>query len=190
MRTFDAVSCQFAFHYCFEQKEAVRQALCNVSSCLKQNGLFLVTVPDSEVLFRRLKRANAQGRNSFGNSVYTVRFEKTDEFLKYGQRYWFWLADAIENCPEYMVHQKTLVDLALENHLELLEKRGFGDFYHQYEGKYKALFRKMVHTPSRAEQQILSPEEWDAASLYIALVFRYTGGHSSPEAGSRRREAE
>jgi len=41
-------------------------------------------------------------RLAFGNSVYTIEFETRQRSL-YGHKYWFYLRDAVENVPEYVV---------------------------------------------------------------------------------------
>lgn len=46
---------------------------------------------------------------SFGNSVYKITFDGPDERPIYGQRYWFYLRDAVENVPEYVVRWDNFV---------------------------------------------------------------------------------
>jgi mRNA (guanine-N7-)-methyltransferase len=42
---------------------------------------------------------------SFGNEFYKITFdERGDELPLYGQRYTFYLQDAVDNVPEYVVH--------------------------------------------------------------------------------------
>lgn len=43
----DLVSCQFAFHYCFESLEQAECMLKNASECLKPGGYFIGTIPDA-----------------------------------------------------------------------------------------------------------------------------------------------
>ena len=45
--TFDIVSCQFAFHYCFESIEQADAMLKNVSQRLRPGGFFVGTTPDA-----------------------------------------------------------------------------------------------------------------------------------------------
>lgn len=40
---------------------------------------------------------------AFGNSVYSVRFDSKREQPLYGHRYWFFLRDAVEDVPEFVV---------------------------------------------------------------------------------------
>ena len=103
--SFDLVSCQFAYHYSFSSKENVLSGLKNVSTCLKSKGKFILTIPDCDVIYSRLKKAPGC---SFGNQIYQIKFDQKENFIKYGQKYCFNLADAIEECPEYLVHIDTL----------------------------------------------------------------------------------
>ena len=45
----------------------------------------------------------------FGNSVYKIRFEQREPRPLYGHRYWFYLKDAVEDVPEYVVHWDSFV---------------------------------------------------------------------------------
>ena len=47
----------------------------------------------------------------FGNSVYQIRFEegKQKQRRLYGDRYSFYLKDAVEDVPEYVVHWQNFV---------------------------------------------------------------------------------
>jgi mRNA (guanine-N7-)-methyltransferase len=45
---------------------------------------------------------------SFGNSVYSVRFDSFDGPI-YGHRYMFFLQDAVEDVPEYVVYWDNFV---------------------------------------------------------------------------------
>jgi mRNA (guanine-N7-)-methyltransferase len=41
---------------------------------------------------------------SFGNSVYKITFEERHKRPVFGHRYFFFLEDAVEDVPEYVVH--------------------------------------------------------------------------------------
>jgi mRNA (guanine-N7-)-methyltransferase len=47
---------------------------------------------------------------SFGNSVYTVRFDDRVKRPQFGHKYWFYLQDAVENVPEYIVRWDDFVE--------------------------------------------------------------------------------
>ena len=41
---------------------------------------------------------------SWGNEVYKIRFEDRVNRPIFGHRYWFYLKDAVDDVPEYVVH--------------------------------------------------------------------------------------
>lgn len=43
----DLVSCQFAFHYCFESLQQAECMMKNASECLRTGGYFIGTIPDA-----------------------------------------------------------------------------------------------------------------------------------------------
>jgi len=55
---------------------------------------------------KKLKTDSDDGL-AIGNSIYSIRFERRDRFDKFGSKYWFQLEDAIDDCPEYLVHFPT-----------------------------------------------------------------------------------
>lgn len=65
------VSCQFAFHYCFESLPQAECMLRNASECLKEGGYFIGTIPDAHDIMKRQRKADA---NSFGNNVFNIEF--------------------------------------------------------------------------------------------------------------------
>ena len=46
---------------------------------------------------------------AFGNSVYKIRFDERKKRSLYGDRYWFYLKDAVEDVPEYVVYWDNFV---------------------------------------------------------------------------------
>lgn len=53
----------------------------------------------------------------FGNSVYSVKFDAREHDSVYGHRYTFYLQDAVEEVPEYVVHWENFVACALSSAL-------------------------------------------------------------------------
>lgn len=108
---FDVVSLQFCMHYAFESEQKVRTMLTNVSRWLKPGGRFVGTVPNGRWLMERLDAIPDDAAElEFGNSVYKIRFEDRVERPVYGHRYWFYLKDAVEDVPEYVVHWDNFVE--------------------------------------------------------------------------------
>lgn len=107
---FDVVSMQFCMHYAFESVAKVRCMLMNATRWLKPGGVFVGTIPNAEQLLTRLDQIPADSPElSFGNSVYSIKFESREPRPLYGHRYSFFLQDAVEDVPEYVVHWDAFV---------------------------------------------------------------------------------
>ncbi|GIY99927.1 mRNA cap guanine-N7 methyltransferase [Caerostris extrusa] len=122
---FNIVSCQFAFHYCFESLAQARTMLRNVSECLKPGGFFIGTVPDAYDIMRRLEKASDC---SFGNDVYNVTFPSKEQPKLFGAKYDFHL-EGVVDCPEFLVYFPLLLKLAEEVDLKLYFHKRFEDYY-------------------------------------------------------------
>lgn len=195
------VSCQFAFHYCFE---SVRQAECmmrNAAECLREGGYFIGTIPNANEI---MKRQRAAGSDTFGNDVYKISFLcDTEQPPLFGAKYNFQL-DGVVDCPEFLVHFPTLIKLALKYGLRLVEKKRFDEFYEESHQSGRGLLEKMhaletypghsrddrerqqnLEEYSHAQQHLeqkeggrfqkvgtLSKSEWEASTLYLFFAFQ------------------
>jgi len=174
---FHIVSCQFALHYSFQSEERARRAIQNVAMHLRPGGHFVGTIPDANVLVRKLREAKTM---EFGNSVTRVRFDGTNKLFDmasgpYGIKYNFFLKDAIDDCPEYLIHFPTLFKLCHQAGLELVEKRNFHKFFFKYAENpelRELLGRMKVLT---ATEEGISEDEWEACFYYCAFVFKKKG---------------
>ncbi|CAK9857333.1 unnamed protein product [Sphagnum jensenii] len=176
---FDVCSCQFALHYSWSTEERARRALHNVSSLLQPGGYFIGTMPDANVIVRKLRHAEGL---QFGNSVYEIRFD--DHFRDkhfpssqpFGIQYEFHLQDAVD-CPEWLVAFPNFQALAEEYGLELVLKKNFHDFVHEYSQvpDFADLMRKQGALGDPSTGATISDEEWDAAYIYLAFVFQKSG---------------
>lgn len=106
-------------HYAFETESKVRTMLDNVTRYLRVGGMFVGTVPNDQQLMYGILRywsilrltgcvrerlaERPDNSPSWGNSVYTIRFDDK-AYRLYGQRYSFFLKDAVDDVPEYVVH--------------------------------------------------------------------------------------
>jgi len=176
---FDVVSSQFAIHYAFESEARARAMLKNVSCRLKQGGYFFGTVPDADRLVKRW-RHEAPSKHNFGNDLFQVRFvpetpeqhaKKLDPKSPYGVKYYFNLDDAIDQCPEFILHMPTFVELAKEYGLSLVVEMDFHEFF-VYEHDKRAQRQLLNQMRVLNEQHTIPLEEWEIASLYLVFVFR------------------
>jgi mRNA (guanine-N7-)-methyltransferase len=179
---FDLVSCQFSFHYCFESEQRARAMLMNISDRLKSGGIFIATIPDANVLVRNCRESDAPD-GSFGNSKFRVRFtgqnwdaQKHELNLPidqpFGIKYYFTLSNAVEDCPEFLVHFPTLEKLAAEYGLRLVYKANFHQIYFKYSDvRYPELRELLLKMVYKQNGTFISPDEWRIAYMYLGCVF-------------------
>ena len=58
----------------------------------------------------RLTRSLASGLLHFGNPIYNIKFDSADCTPRFGHRYTFFLQDAVEEVPEYIVYWDKFVE--------------------------------------------------------------------------------
>lgn len=178
-KMFDVVSCQFAIHYAFESEARVRVLMKNVTDRLKPGGFFIGTTVDSNVLVRKLRAVNDI---VIRNNVYQVRLDdafKSKHFPMdnpYGIRYTFTLAQSVEDCPEFLVHFPSFVQLAKEYDLELIMLLNFHDFFNEFTKEEYADYRDLLFTMRVLDENgSIEPNQWDAIYLYTAFAFKRKG---------------
>ncbi|KAI5811588.1 mRNA capping enzyme-domain-containing protein [Peziza echinospora] len=100
----------------------------------------------------------------------------------WGWRYSYFLEEAVEEVPEYVVPWESFRGLCEDYNLECVYKRGFHDIWRE-EGERKpgagreerqslgALSERMG-VRDREGRCGISPEEWEACGFYIAFAFR------------------
>lgn len=109
-QTFDIVNIQFALHYAFETEERATTAIRNIAKHLVSGGHFIGTIPNSNWIVKKLRDAPGL---TFGNEIYSITFDQKDTWPIFGHQYRFALADAIDDCPEYLIHFPTLIKYIL-----------------------------------------------------------------------------
>lgn len=130
------VSCQFAFHYCFESLKQAECMIRNAAECLKPGGYFVGTMPDANDIMKRQREADSE---EFGNDIYRIKFlSDTENPPLFGAKYNFEL-DGVVNCPEFLVHFPLLVKLAVKFGLKLVLKERFEDFFETHRSSCKIL---------------------------------------------------
>lgn len=138
------VSCQFAFHYCFESLKQAECMIRNASECLRPGGYFIGTIPDANDIMKRQREADS---NSFGNSIYRINFLcDTDTPPLFGAKYNFEL-DGVVNCPEFLVHFPLLIKLARKFGLRLVLKERFEDFFDRNRDSGRYCIHYVVNVP-------------------------------------------
>jgi len=162
---FDLVSCQFAFHYCFESLPQAECMLSNASMHLRKGGFFIGTTPDSADIMARLQ---ASGGTSFGNSLYRVSFSDSDSDSSedeeegkaacrnrqplFGAKYNFHLHEVVD-CPEFLVHFPTLSKLCEKYGLMMCGKQRFEKYFEGKKDKEGA--RQLMERMNALESMVL-----------------------------------
>jgi len=150
----------------------VRMMLENVARYLRTVGRFVGTIPIASCLLERLDYVPSDASElSFGNSVYKITFENKQHAL-FGQRYSFFLLDAVDDVPEYVVHWDNFVELAEEHGLQLLERKEFHDIFTEQQNHkdYGPLLKRMKVVDDQGDSQ-MDEDQWEAANIYVGFVF-------------------
>ncbi|KAJ0045751.1 hypothetical protein Pint_04345 [Pistacia integerrima] len=188
---------QFAMHYSWSTEARARRALANVSALLRPGGTFIGTMPDANVIVKKLREAEGL---AIGNSVYWIRFDEEFSEKKFksskpfGIQYKFHLEDAVD-CPEWIVPFHLFKSMAEEYGLELVFVKNSHEFVQEYLKKpeYVELMRRLGALGDGNQDQskfdvlyffsfiqlshpgTLSPDEWEVAYLYLAFVLKKKG---------------
>ncbi|KAK4048748.1 mRNA cap guanine-N7 methyltransferase [Microbotryomycetes sp. JL221] len=164
-RPFDVVSMQFCMHYAFETKEKAHMMLSNVSRFLRPGGRFIGTIPDAENLLSRLDAIEDDNNLAFGNSVYGIKFDHRTWDSPFGHRYTFYLQDAVDEVPEYVVYWEEFVQMAENYGLELSYCKDFQQIFadEKDDSHFATLLKRMKVVNQRGETE-MTVDQWEAAS--------------------------
>lgn len=195
---FDICSCQFVCHYSFESYEQADMMLRNACDRLSPGGYFIGTTPNSFELIRRLEASETE---SFGNEIYTVKFQKKGDYPLFGCKYDFHL-EGVVDVPEFLVYFPLLNEMVKKYNMKLVYKKTFLEFYEEKikNNENKTLLKRMqalepypandnsklasekVDDYEHAAQYMknsqvrlplgtLSKSEWEATSIYLVFAF-------------------
>ena len=126
---FDLTTIQFAYHYSFETIEQATKMIENASRNLREGGYLVgTTVNANKVMYKTLN----QNKLKFGNDLFSIEFPaKAFDFKQtplFGNTYQFKLHDVVD-CPEFLVHFPTVVQIAKKFNLELCFHKRFEDYF-------------------------------------------------------------
>ncbi|WWC60216.1 uncharacterized protein I303_102782 [Kwoniella dejecticola CBS 10117] len=170
---YDNVTMQFCMHYAFESVSKVRMMIENVSRYLRKGGVFIGTIPNAELLLSKLNELPEDDPElKFGNSCYFVQFSERRHKGIYGHQYRFFLTDAVEDVPEYVVDWDNFVNLAMEYKLRLVYKKPFHDILQEEKESrdFGPLLGKMGVINHNGESA-MDEDQWEAANLYMGFAF-------------------
>jgi mRNA (guanine-N7-)-methyltransferase len=113
----------------------------------------------------------------WGNSIYRVQFpSKTpaDGIFRppFGWKYFFFLAEAVDTVPEYVVPWESFRGLAEDFNLELQYRKEFREvFEEEKRDRGFAELAERMGVKSRNDNLLVDEEEMEAASFYHAFCF-------------------
>lgn len=115
---------------------------------------------------------------SWGNSIYEVKFPgqtPKDGIFRppYGWKYFYFLEEAVEQVPEYVVPWEAFRGLAEDYNLELEYRQPFREFWETYkDDREMGQLSERMGVRDRDTGRIkLSDEEMDASAFYHAFCF-------------------
>ena len=180
---FDVVSSQFAVHYMFTAVDRARAFMQNVAQLLRPGGLFIGTCMDGERVDAMLAE-NPTARGTAGQHPHmTTIWELTkgyETFAPYGSTIHVFLERTGHTIPEPLVDFRTLVKLASDYNLSLVNTYFFEERYDAHAGELKS--------PMTADEQRFS-------FLNRAFTFQKTGatvtsGAAAAQAVDKKEEEE
>ncbi|DAA73383.1 TPA_exp: mRNA cap guanine-N7 methyltransferase [Trichophyton benhamiae CBS 112371] len=200
---FDVVVSMFTMHYAFENEVKTRQMLKNVAGLLKKGGRFIGVGPNSDVISARVVEAHKKRKQKeedakkkaaeepedgevedstdvveWGNSIYRVKFPgKTPEDgvfrPAFGWKYFYFMEEAVEEIPEYVVPWEAFRALTEDYNLELQYRKPFLDIWREEKDDpvLGPLSERMGVRSRNDGSMLVNEDELEAASLYHAFCF-------------------
>ena len=194
---FDIVSCQFAIHYMFKDKQTLEGFLLNVSECCAHNGYFIGTTYDGVSVFELLRNKNVgeSVNGDIGNTrIWEIRKQYDDDEFEPDESSLGYQIDVYQQSinqmfPEYLVNFQYLEKLMFEYGFELpseeeIQKLGL----HQSTGLFSNLFEEMKrdtkYKTGKASELTNDPVQKKVSFLNRYFVFKkvrdYIGVQTNP----------
>ncbi|GEQ72455.1 hypothetical protein JCM33374_g6142 [Metschnikowia sp. JCM 33374] len=149
---------------------------------LRPGGTFIGTIPSSDFIRNKIVEKKYIAERTFGNDLYHVKFEEEppeDGVFRspYGNRYDYFLKDAVDNVPEYVVPFETLRSLCEDYGLILKYKKNFSEIFSSEIPKYfSKLNKNLIEGMKRADGKYgVEGDEKEAVAFYIGFVFEKAG---------------
>lgn len=171
-RKVDLCMAQFSLHYAFRSQRALRMAITNACENLKDDGVFLLTIPNDRTIRRRSGR---QPNGIFGNAHYKIEpLCSFSETPAYNQPYKFYLQEALTGCTEYLAPVELLREVSGKLGMQISMCADFLQILNVESQADPELFRRMVKTE-------LKKEHVEVIELYRAVVLKKRGLQKRPE---------
>jgi mRNA (guanine-N7-)-methyltransferase len=155
------------------QKFNARNALKKKAGEDGENGAKLDEADEGEV-----EEGEAEETAEWGNEIYQVRFpgKTPDDGIfrpPFGWKYSFFLHEAVENVPEYVVPWEMFRAIAEDYNLEMQYHKTFDEIWRsEKDDEELGLLSERMGVRERGRGALLvSDEEMEAASLYVGFCF-------------------
>lgn len=168
---------QFCLHYGWDSEEHARTMLSNAAHWLRPGGTLIGTTLDDETLFARLHED--EHAVSFGNECYRIEFDQRYDMGEkpFGNRYRFWLLDAVDNVPEFVVDWAMFERIAEEYGLHVIYKGRFDEILS--DGYANRQLRQLLERMQVIDSNIaaagvvtpaMPPSMWHVCTLYMGFA--------------------
>ncbi|KAH6663603.1 mRNA capping enzyme [Plectosphaerella plurivora] len=134
--------------------------------------------PEADAEDGEVEEGEAEKTAEWGNSIYRVRFPgptPEDGIFRpaFGWKYSFFLDEAVEEVPEYVVPWEAFRALAEDYNLELQYHKSFTDVWdsEKDDSMLGPLSERMGVRERGGGPILVSPEEQEAAGFYVAFCF-------------------
>lgn len=134
-KLYDVISCQFALHYFCEDDIKLDNTLKLISSKLKNNGLFIGTATDGNLIKNILDNGNVNiplltlVENTKNNYLF---FINTNNVTNIKTKNYFEVQGV---SSEFYLFKEKLTNLALKHNLKLIKYTSFYDWYQTYKNE-------------------------------------------------------
>ena len=131
---FDIVSCQFSFHYFFENREKLDGVLSNVSNSLKKGGIYIGTTLDGKKVFDLLKKEKTVMKHKNSQLLWKIsrKYDEdtfNDDETCLGYKVDVYMESIGKTNTEYLVNYNYLDKILQEYNLQIKEYIDFSDMF-------------------------------------------------------------
>ena len=126
---FHIVSCQFALHYFFENKEILNNFLDNVDNMIADGGYFIGTCFDGKLVNNLLDEEDGFAqREQDGNKLWSIARDPNYNKKALGQKITVYVASINQYHDEYLVSKDILNEKLTERGFKLIEYKAFDTY--------------------------------------------------------------
>lgn len=173
----DLISCQFALHYAFESKEIASHVFENIQNALVPGGVFFGIIPDMHAIQNFKNGSNRFVHIDFKSPESTCEAStlakgcSTQSKDTSPKQYFFSLQGCIDDCPEFLIDEKELIELGETHHLKYVKEISVNlhEFYHLKKTEYASLAKVFQFINAKTPE--FPVDQWEISGLYRTFFF-------------------